>query len=102
GSGLASMDRIDPHKHPICAQELLAHLVGERLVVDRRLGIDADSGKLLEDPVEPIVPWSGGLPGFGIATPEERGRGGFLSGPFRRLPARLAFVARPSRPGRAG
>jgi hypothetical protein len=71
-SGLAALDRIDPHEHPICAQELLAHLVGEGLIVDRRLGIDADGGKLLEDPVKAIVLWGRGLPGFGIATPEDR------------------------------
>ena len=58
-SGLAALDRIDPHEHPICAEELLAHLVGEGLVVDRWLGIDADGGKLLENPVEPIVLWGG-------------------------------------------
>jgi hypothetical protein len=42
------------------------------------------------------------LPGFGIATPEYRDLEGFLSGHFRLLSAKLAFVARPSRPGRAG
>jgi hypothetical protein len=33
------VDRIDPHKYPIGAQELLAHLLGERLIIDRRLGM---------------------------------------------------------------
>ena len=49
------MDRIDPNKQPISRQELLAHLVAEFLVIDRRLGIDADSGKLLKKPVKAIV-----------------------------------------------
>src|SRR5215469_8614710 len=101
-SGLGALDRIDPDEHPICAQELLADLVGEGLVVDRRLGIDADGGKLLENPVKAIVPWCGGLPGFGITTPEDRDLEGFLSGHFRLLLAKLAFRARSSRPGRAG
>ena len=49
GPGLALMDRIDPDKHPMSRQKLLTYLVGEFLVIYRRLGIDADSGKLLED-----------------------------------------------------
>ena len=60
-SGLAALDRIDPDKHPVGAQELLAHLIGEGLVVDRRLGIDADGGKLLENPVKAIVRRIAGL-----------------------------------------
>src|SRR5262249_53958669 len=98
-SGLAALDRIDPHKHPIGAQELLAHLAGEGLVVDRRLGIDADGGKFLEDPVKAIVLWGGGLPGFGIATPEDRDLESFLAGHFRLLSAKLAFC-RPAKPPR--
>ena len=61
------MYRIDPHEHPIGRQELLAHLAGEFLVVHRRLGMDADSGKLLENPEKAIVLWGGGSPSLGIA-----------------------------------
>ena len=100
-SGLASMDRIDPHEHSVCFQELLAHLVGESLIVDRRLGIDAEGGKLLEDTVKTIVLRGGGLPEFGIATPEDRDLRGFLSGHFGLLSANFAFCYRP-RSGRAG
>ena len=57
--------------------------------------MDADSGKFLEDPVEPIVLWGGGLPGFGIATPENCDLKGFLSGHFRLLSAKLAFCCAP-------
>jgi predicted RNase H-like nuclease len=55
GSSLALMDRIDPHKHPISPQKLLANLVGKVLVIDRGLGMYADGGKLLEDSVKAIV-----------------------------------------------
>src|SRR6516162_4344072 len=64
------MYRIDPYEHPIGRQELLAHLAGEFLVVHRRLGMDADSGKLLENPGKAIILWGGGAPGLGIATPQ--------------------------------
>jgi len=56
--------------------------------------MDADGGKLLEDPVEPIVLWGGRLPGFGIATPEDRDLEGFLSGHFCLLSANSGFSYR--------
>jgi hypothetical protein len=65
------MDRINPHEHAINREELLAHLVGKLLVIDRRLGMDAGRGKLLEDPVKAIVLWGSGSPGFGITAPED-------------------------------
>src|SRR6516162_6223040 len=74
------MYRIDPHKHPVGSQELLAYLVGELLVIDCRLGMDADSGKLLEDPVKAIVLRCGGSPGCGIAAPKDCDFVGLLVG----------------------
>ena len=74
------MYRIDPHKHAVGSQELLAYLVGELLVIDRRLGMDADSGKLLEDPVKAIVLRCGGSPGCGIAAPKDCDFVGLLVG----------------------
>src|SRR5215469_10675077 len=65
------MYRIDPHQHSIGCQELLTHLLGELLVVDRRFGLDADSGEFLKDPVKAIVLWCGGVPGSGIAAPQD-------------------------------
>lgn len=72
GSNLALMDGIDPHQYPVSRQKLRAHRVGKLLVIDGRLGMDAGGGKLLEDPVKTIVLWSGGLPGCGIAAPQDR------------------------------
>jgi hypothetical protein len=69
--GFALMYLIDPHKYTISRQELLAHLLGELFIIDRRFGMDADSGKLFEDPVKAIVLWCGGVSGFGIAAPED-------------------------------
>jgi hypothetical protein len=57
--------------------------------------MDADSSKFLEDPVKAAVLRGGGLPGFGIATPEDRDRKRFLSGHFRLLSAKLAFCCAP-------
>ena len=65
------MDRIDPHQHPISAQELLAHLICERLVINCRLGLDAEIGKLLENPVKAIIVWCRGSSRFGIAAPQD-------------------------------
>src|SRR5215471_5646492 len=65
------MDRIDPHKHPISAQQLVAHLVRERLVINCRLGLDAEIGKLLENPVKAIIVWCRGSSRFGIAAPQD-------------------------------
>jgi hypothetical protein len=61
---------IDPDKYAIGAKQLLAHLVREVLVIDGRLGMDADGGKLFENTVEAIVRRRRGLPRFEIATPK--------------------------------
>ena len=71
------MERIDPHEHAVSRQELLAYIVGELLVIDRRLGIDADLGKLFEDPLKAVVLWCGGLSGCSIAAPQDADFVGF-------------------------
>src|SRR5262249_44617294 len=38
-AGLAALDRIDPHEHSVCIDELFPPLVGEPLVVARRFGL---------------------------------------------------------------
>ena len=43
---LALVDRIDPDEHAIRAKQLLAYLVREVLVINGRLGMDADGGEL--------------------------------------------------------
>ncbi len=70
GPGLALMDRIDPHEHAIDRQKLLAHLVGDVLVVDRGLGIDAERRQLFEDAVKAIVLRGCGAPCLAITAPE--------------------------------
>src|SRR5215472_7728717 len=67
---LALVDRIDPDEHAIGAKQLLAHLIREVLVIDGRLGTDADRGELFEDAVEAVVRRRRGLPRFEIATPK--------------------------------
>jgi hypothetical protein len=64
------VNRIDPDKHAIDAKQLLAHLVREVLVIDGRLGMDADGGKLFENTVEAVVGRGRGLPRFEITTPK--------------------------------
>ncbi len=72
GAGLALMDRIDPYEHAIRPRQLLAHFVGEVLVIDRGLGLNANGGELLEDAVEAVVVRRRGAPGLGITAPEDR------------------------------
>ena len=66
------MDRIDPHQHAIGRQQLLAHLAGEVVVVDRRLGIDAQRRQLFENAVKAIVLRGRGSPRLAIAAPDNR------------------------------
>ena len=69
---LAVGDRIDPDEHAIELQELLAydrrHVVG----IDRRLGVNADGGKRLEDAAETVVVSRGVASSFTIPAPQHR------------------------------
>ena len=49
-AGLPLMEGIDPHLHAIDRQKLIAHLVDEVHVANRRLGINAKRRQLFEDP----------------------------------------------------
>jgi len=68
-SGLPFMDRINPHEHSINRQELFAHLVGDVVVIDRRLGINAKCCQLFEDAVKAIVLGSCRSPHFPLGHP---------------------------------
>ena len=70
GPAFALLDRIDPHEHAINRQKLPANLVCHVLVVDRRLGIDADRRQLFEDTVKAIVLRSCGAPCLAITAPQ--------------------------------
>jgi hypothetical protein len=48
-AGPASAERIDPDEDSVNAQELLAHLFGERFVINRRLDLNAERRQFLED-----------------------------------------------------
>ena len=54
-AGLSSTDRINPHKHSICCEKLLADLVGELLVKNRRLSVNVQHREFFEDPVIAII-----------------------------------------------
>src|SRR5215472_8015947 len=79
---LALVDRIDPDEHAIGAKQLLAHLVREVLVIDGRLGTDADRGELFEDAVEAVVLRRRSLPRCEIATPKNCDFKAFLLGHY--------------------
>jgi hypothetical protein len=64
------VDRIDPDEHAIGAQQLVANLFGEVLVIDGRLGMDADCGELFENAVKAVVLRRPSLPRLEIATPK--------------------------------
>jgi hypothetical protein len=68
--GLPFMDRIDPHEDSINRQKLLAHLVGEVVGINRRLGMNAKCRQLFKDAVKAIVLRSCGSPALAIAAPE--------------------------------
>src|ERR1700757_2797981 len=74
------MDRIDPDEHAIGAKQLSAHLVCEVLVIDGRLGMDADRGELFENAVKSIAHRRRITARFAIATPKNCDFKAFLLG----------------------
>src|SRR4051812_30211582 len=52
---LAVLKWVNPDEHTIRLQELRADRVGERLVIDGRLGLNAERRQFLEDAMEAIV-----------------------------------------------
>jgi hypothetical protein len=66
------MDRINPHEHTISRQELIAHLAGDVVIINRWLGINAKRCQLFEDAVKAIVLGSCRSPPFPVAAPENR------------------------------
>jgi hypothetical protein len=66
------MDWIDPHEHSINCQKLLAHLVSDVVVINRRLGVNAECCQLFEDAVKTVVLRGCGSPSLAIAAPEDR------------------------------
>ena len=81
--GFALMDRIDPHEHAVRREELLAHLVGEFLVIDRGLGVDAGRLQFFEDAMEAVVLRRCVAPGLRIAAPDDRDFIGLVMLDFR-------------------
>src|SRR6516164_2971510 len=65
---------------PSALKQLLAYLVREFLVIDGRLGMDADGGELFENTVKTVVLGRRGFPRFAIATPKNRDLKVFLLG----------------------
>src|SRR5438477_9090053 len=76
---LALVDWIDPDEHAIGAKQLLAYLVREVLVINGRLGMDADGGELFEDAVEAVVRRRRVAARLEIATPKNCDFKAFLS-----------------------
>ena len=72
GARPALMDRIDPHEDAVRRQQLLAHVVGKFLGIDRGLGTDAERVQLFENAVEAIVLRRCGPPRLRVAAPEDR------------------------------
>src|SRR2546423_1522410 len=68
-ASLAAAQRIDPDEDTVHAEQLRPHLIGEVLVIDRRLGRDAERRQLLEYAVIAIVLRSRGLSRVAIAAP---------------------------------
>ena len=64
------MDRINPDEHAIGAKQLLAHLVREVLVIDGRLGMDADGGELFENAMKAVVRGRRVAPRLSVPTPK--------------------------------
>ena len=71
GSFLHGSDR-PRHEHAINGQELLAHLTGDVVVINRRLGVNAECRQLLEYAVKAIVLGSCGSHRLAIAAPKSR------------------------------
>jgi hypothetical protein len=72
GKPWAGPNRINPHEHSVNRQELLAHLIGDVVVINRRLGINAKCCQLFEDAVKAIALGSCRSPPFPVAAPENR------------------------------
>src|SRR4051812_26590889 len=51
----AILKRIDPHNYAVGLQQLRSNRVGKLLVIDGRLGMNAECGELLEDAMKAIV-----------------------------------------------
>ena len=54
-SGFALMQRIDPDQDAIGPQQLRTHFVGEVLIINRWLGVNAQRGQRLENLMETVV-----------------------------------------------
>jgi hypothetical protein len=61
------MDRVNPDEYAVGLQKLLAHLFRERLVVNRRFGLNAPCRQFFEDAVRAIVGGRCGLSRRSIA-----------------------------------
>ena len=66
------MDRIDPDEDAVGVQQLRAYLVGKLLVIDGRLGMNADRGELLEDAMKAIIGRGCVAPRLAVSTPDNR------------------------------
>ena len=77
---LALVDRIDPDKYSIGAKQLLAYLAREFLVIDGRLGMDADGRELFENTVKTVVRRCRVAARFAIAAPKDSDLKVFLLG----------------------
>jgi hypothetical protein len=95
-AGLALMDGIDPDQHAIRRQELRAHFIRERLVVNRGRRVDAERGELFEDAIEAVVPRRYATAYLGIAAPKDRDLVGFLLSHRTKLPQQNPLRARAS------
>src|SRR6266446_3266932 len=103
--GLPLMDRIDPHEHSINRQKLLAHLLGDVVGINRRLGMNAKRRQLFEHAVKAIVLRGCGSPYLAIAAPDDCDPIGFYSGHITSPISSLAYrhpSTRLSRRRRAG
>src|SRR5215469_2630895 len=69
-TGLTSTERINPHKHPIDRQKLLAHLVRELFIIDCGFGIDAQHRQFLEDAMITIILRCRDASRFAITPPD--------------------------------
>jgi hypothetical protein len=65
---LALVDRVDPHQDAVGGEQLRADLVGEGLIVDRGLGVDAERRQFFEDPVKAAVLRRRVAPRLGVAA----------------------------------
>ncbi len=68
---LALMDRIDPDQNAVHGQQLVADEIGECLVIDDGIGLDAGSSERFEDANETTVLWRRLAARRGISTPQD-------------------------------